>query len=222
MSLSLDAMRKVERHRFVPEELAPYAYRDHPLQIGHGQTISQPYIVALMTQSLALRPSDRVLEIGTGSGYQTAVLCEIAKHVYTIELVRPLGEAARERLTALGYSNVSFKIGDGYRGWPDHAPFDAIIVTAAPPEIPPELIEQLKEGGRIVVPVGVEQQELVVGFKKGGAPHQDTNSTRTIRPDASKQRVSCGPAAILAATTYRATADSPWLTVTTVWIPPRT
>lgn len=150
----LDAMRKVQRHRLVPEALAREAYDDRPLPIGHGQTISQPYIVALMTRLADVSPTDRVLEVGTGSGYQAAVLAELAGQVYTIEIVAPLAEQAARDLRALGYDNIEVKAGDGYAGWPEHAPFDAIVVTAAPERIPAPLLEQLKPGGRLVIPVG--------------------------------------------------------------------
>ncbi len=158
----LEAMSKVERHKFVPSRMVPFAYEDHALPIGHDQTISQPYIVALMTQLLQPDKEDIVLEIGTGSGYQAAILAELVKEVYTIEIVEPLGKQAKERLKDLGYKNVEVKIGDGYKGWPKKAPFDKIIVTAAPEEIPDPLIEQLKEGGRMVIPVGDRQQRLMV------------------------------------------------------------
>jgi len=158
----LDALRRVERHRFVPDRLRHRAYEDGPLAIGHEQTISQPYIVALMTEAARVRPGARVLEIGTGSGYQAAVLSLLAGHVYTIEIVEPLARQAEERLGALGYRNVTVRTGDGYRGWPERAPFDAILVTAAPPEIPQPLLDQLAVGGRLVAPVGEVDQELVV------------------------------------------------------------
>jgi protein-L-isoaspartate(D-aspartate) O-methyltransferase len=148
------AMGKVPRHRFVPAGEEGYAYADRPLAIGSGQTISQPFIVALMTDLMDVKPADKVLEIGTGSGYQAAVLSELARAVYTIEIVEPLGRDAAERLTQLGYRNVLAKTGDGYQGWPEHAPFDSIVVTAAAREVPPALIEQLKPGGRLVIPVG--------------------------------------------------------------------
>jgi len=164
----LEALRKVERHRFVPEGAIDHAYDDTPLRIGHGQTISQPYIVALMTEVLALDADDRVLEIGTGSGYQAAVLSLLVADVYSIEIIEALGEEARERLHALGYDNVHVRVGDGYRGWPEHAPFDKIIVTAAPESIPPKLVEQLAEGGRMVLPVGGGYQELVLVEKRDG------------------------------------------------------
>jgi len=158
--LVLSAMRKIQRHEFVPDNMKSDAYEDNPLPIGEGQTISQPYIVALMTELLGLKGGEKVLEIGTGSGYQAAILAEIAKEVYTIEIVRPLADSARERLSRLGYRNVVVKYGDGYKGWKEHAPFDGIIVTAAPDHIPQPLIEQLKVGGRMVIPVGSMFQEL--------------------------------------------------------------
>jgi protein-L-isoaspartate(D-aspartate) O-methyltransferase len=156
----LDAMSRVERHLFVPEEVRADAYADSPLPIGHGQTISQPYIVAFMTQSLAIEPHHRVLEIGTGSGYQAAILAELAKEVYTIEIVGPLGDRARRTLESLGYRNAHVRIGNGYLGWPEHAPYDRIMVTAAPDEIPPALVEQLQIGGLMAIPVGSVVQEL--------------------------------------------------------------
>ena len=168
----LGAMLKVERHRFVPFIVRAMAYNDSPLPIGHGQTISQPYIVAYMTEAARLNPEDRVLEVGTGSGYQAAVLAEIAREVYTIEIVEPLADDARQRLKELGYQNIFVKHGDGYKGWPEKSPFDVIVVTAAPEEIPPELIHQLKAGGRMVVPIGSFFQELYLvtrtesGFEK--------------------------------------------------------
>jgi protein-L-isoaspartate(D-aspartate) O-methyltransferase len=158
----LDAMRKVPRHLFVGEEDRSHAYEDHPLPIGGSQTISQPYIVALMTELLALPPRARVLEIGTGSGYQSAVLSEIASEVYSIEILPDLAKAAGDKLGELGYKNVTVRAGDGYRGWPEHAPFDGIIVTAAPQKIPEPLVDQLAPGGRMVIPVGGFFQELKV------------------------------------------------------------
>lgn len=168
----LDAMRKVERHLFVPPALQALAYFDEPLPIGHGQTISQPYIVAYMTEAARIGPGDRVLEIGTGSGYQSAVLAEIAKEVFTVEVVEPLASSAAGCLSGLGYKNINVRFSDGYRGWPEEAPFDAIIITAAPSEIPMEIAGQLKVGGRMVVPVGDFSQELCLitrdedGFKR--------------------------------------------------------
>ena len=150
----LEALREVPRKEFVPEELEAEAFADRPLPIGHGQTISQPYIVAIMTEMLGAGPDDRVLEIGTGSGYQAAVLSKVAERVYSIEVVEPLGLEAKERLERLGYENVEVRVGDGYKGWPEEAPFDRIILTAAPPEIPQALIDQLAPGGRLVAPEG--------------------------------------------------------------------
>ena len=162
-SMVLQAMRKVKRHLFVPFYAAHFAYQDSPLPIGHGQTISQPFIVAYMTEALHLKPEDRVLEIGTGSGYQAAILAEIVKEVYTIEIVPELAKEAEKRLQKLGYTNIKVKYGDGYQGWPEHQPFDAIIITAAPDAIPPKLVEQLKNpGGRMIVPVGSAYQELIL------------------------------------------------------------
>lgn len=148
------AMAKTPRHRFVPPQEEKNAYQNRPLPIGYGQTISQPYIVALMTDLMHLGSGDTVLEIGTGSGYQAAILAGLARAVYTIEIVEPLGRQAENRLKALGYGNVTVRVGDGYHGWSEHAPFDAIIVTAAASHIPPPLIRQLKPGGRLVIPVG--------------------------------------------------------------------
>lgn len=156
----LDAMLKVPRHLFVPKRERRRAYDDSPLPIGHGQTISQPYIVAFMTQELNVQSDHRVLEIGTGSGYQAAVLGELAKEVYTIEIVGPLAEQARETLATLAYNNITVRAGNGYLGWPEHAPFDRIMVTAAPDEVPPALVQQLKIGGLMAIPVGRGIQEL--------------------------------------------------------------
>jgi protein-L-isoaspartate(D-aspartate) O-methyltransferase len=149
----LEAMRAVPRHLFVPAEAAPLAYRNVALPIGHEQTISQPYVVALMTHLLDVKPGHRVLEVGTGSGYQAAVLSRLAGEVRTVEIVEPLATEAAERLRRLGYSNVTVKAGDGYRGWPEHAPFDRIMVTAGAPHVPRPLLDQLKPGGRLVIPV---------------------------------------------------------------------
>ncbi len=165
----LKVMEKVPRHRFVPDNLVANAYDDMPLPIGYGQTISQPYIVALMTQELNVGKGDKVLEIGTGSGYQAAILAELVKEVYTIEIVEPLAKSAEERLSREGYKNVNIKNADGYFGWPEKAPFDSIIITAAVNHIPPPLIEQLKEGGRLIIPLGStrEFQTLTLVTKKG-------------------------------------------------------
>jgi protein-L-isoaspartate(D-aspartate) O-methyltransferase len=166
----LQAMRDVPRHRFVPSSLQDVAYADCPLPIGHGQTISQPYVVAFMTQILEVRPEDKVLEIGTGCGYQAAVLARLAKQVYTIEIVKPLADEAQKLLAELGYTNIFIKAGDGFEGWPEHAPFDKIILTCAVQEIPPALIEQLMEGGRIIAPIGATAtvQQLIIATKQAG------------------------------------------------------
>jgi protein-L-isoaspartate(D-aspartate) O-methyltransferase len=158
----LDAMRRVPRHLFVPEDERVAAYGDHPLPIGFGQTISQPYIVAFMTEALDVHEDHRVLEIGTGSGYQAAVLGELAKEVFTIEIVEPLAERARATLEGLGYKNIHVRAGNGYAGWPEEAPFDRIMVTAAPEEIPPVLVQQLKVEGLMAIPVGTRDQVLKV------------------------------------------------------------
>lgn len=158
----LAALRKVPRHLFVPADQVRYAYEDHPLPIGSGQTISQPYIVAFMTEQLQLKGHEKVLEIGTGSGYQAAVLAEMSRRVYSIEIRPELATGALERMKAAGVENVSIRVADGYRGWPEEAPFDAIIVTAAPEAIPPPLLQQLTIGGRMVIPVGGFYQELKV------------------------------------------------------------
>ena len=165
--LVLGAMRTVPRHDFVPPAALAEAYGDHPVPIGHGQTVSQPYIVAFMTDSLGLKGGEKVLEVGTGSGYQAAVLAQAASAVYSIEIVGPLAEEARERMARLGYRNVFVRAGDGYKGWPEAAPFDAVIVTAAAPKVPEPLKQQLKDGGRLVIPVGDQSQELVVLTRRG-------------------------------------------------------
>ncbi len=165
--LTLAAMRKVPRHLFVPPAGLAQAYDDHPVPIGHGQTISQPYVVAFMTEVLGLRGGETVLEVGTGCGYQAAVLAEIAARVYTIEIVAPLAAEAQERLKRLGYGNVAVRAGDGYLGWPEAAPFDAVVVTAAAPRIPDPLRQQLRDGGRLILPVGEDWQELVLVTRRG-------------------------------------------------------
>ncbi len=162
----LRVMSQTPRHRFVPEEYEQQAYSDQPLPIGEGQTISQPYIVGLMTQLLRLEGDEKVLEIGTGSGYQAAILAQLAKKVYTIEIKEKLARTARERLSREGYKNVTVKHGDGYKGWEEHAPFDRIILTAAPKEVPSALVDQLAKGGRMVLPVGEFYQRLKVLTKK--------------------------------------------------------
>jgi protein-L-isoaspartate(D-aspartate) O-methyltransferase len=166
----LDAMARIPRHLFVEERLRERAYADYPLPIGDGQTISQPYVVALMTEALRLRPGDRVLEIGTGSGYQAAVLAEIVKDVYTIEIRKSLADMAEKRFREFGYKNVKVKYADGYFGWEEYAPFDAIIITASANHIPPPLIRQIKEGGRLIIPLGntVYYQMLTLLTKKKG------------------------------------------------------
>jgi protein-L-isoaspartate(D-aspartate) O-methyltransferase len=166
----LQAMTEVPRHEFVPNSLRPYAYADGPLPIGHGQTISQPFVVAFMTQALELSKEDSVLEVGTGSGYQAAILGKLAKEVYTIEIVQPLAETAKGVLSKLGFENVHVRFGDGYMGWPEKAPFEAIIVTCAPDHVPEPLTSQLKEGGRLVIPVGEAGgvQQLILLRKRNG------------------------------------------------------
>lgn len=174
------AMQKVERHRFVPSGLAAVAYLNRPLPIGYGQTISQPFIVALMTDLMEVRAGDKVLEIGTGSGYQAAILAEMANSVYSIEIIAPLGRESGELLKSLGYRNVKTRVGDGYYGWPEAAPFDAIIVTAAASHVPPPLLKQLKTGGRIVIPLGTQfmtQYLMLVEKQQDG-----TLTTRQILP----------------------------------------
>ena len=166
----LSAMRQVRRHIYIPEDHRPGSdpYGDHPCPIGHGQTISQPYIVAYMTEKMEIQPGEKVLEVGTGSGYQAAILSELGAEVYTIEIIPALAEHARRTLTAEGYTNVQVRIGDGYKGWPEEAPFKVIIVTCAPDNIPPRLLEQLDDGGRMVIPVGSGVQSLAMLSKDGG------------------------------------------------------
>ncbi|MEJ8850701.1 protein-L-isoaspartate(D-aspartate) O-methyltransferase [Variovorax rhizosphaerae] len=173
-------MRTIPRHEFVPADQLPFAYQNRPLPIGHGQTISQPYIVALMTDLARPEPGHKVLEVGTGSGYQAAVLSPLVSAIYTIEIVEPLGVQATRRLEKLGYANVHVRLGDGYNGWEEHAPFDAILVTAAASHIPPPLVRQLKPGGRMVIPVGPAfmVQQLMLVQKNGDG----TVSTRQILP----------------------------------------
>jgi len=178
------ALAKVERHRLVPREQQSAAYANRPLPIGSGQTISQPYIVALSTDLLAPKPDHVVLEVGTGSGYQAAVLAEVVKQVYTIELIDSLGRTAAQRLAEMGYRNVEVRIGDGYAGWPERAPFDGIVVTAAAPKIPPALIAQLKPGGRMVIPVGgdgfIQYLKLVVKRADGGYDEREVIPVRFV------------------------------------------
>ena len=185
----LDAMRRVPRHLYVPESERDRAYEDRPLPIGHDQTISQPYVVAFMTRSLDLDGDERVLEIGTGSGYQAAILGELAREVYSIEIVAPLAERAKKDLAKQGYENVHVRTGDGYRGWPEHAPFDAIIVTAAPDHVPEPLVEQLAVGGRMIVPVGSLFQELLFLTKdEEGVERQRTLPVRFVPMTGEAQR----------------------------------
>lgn len=177
----LKAMRKVPRHRFVPAPVQEMAYNDHALPIGSGQTISQPYIVAYMTEAADISPGETVLEIGTGSGYQAAILGEVAREVYTIEIIPELAESARNTLTELGYANVHAKTGNGYLGWPEHAPFDAILVTAAPDQVPQALVDQLALGGRMVVPVGeIVQNMMIIRKTRNGVVERRTIPVRFV------------------------------------------
>ena len=177
----LDAMQTVPRHLFIPEAGRGEAYEDSPVPIGHGQTISQPYIVAFMTQALQIEAGDRVLEIGTGCGYQAAVLATLARQVYSIEIIAPLAERARDTLSSLGYRNIEVRTGNGYFGWPEEAPFDRIMVTAAPDEVPSALVEQLKIGGLMAVPVGTLMQELrILRRTHGGTETIDTLPVRFV------------------------------------------
>jgi protein-L-isoaspartate(D-aspartate) O-methyltransferase len=187
----MTAMAKVPRHQFVPAEQQRYAYDNRPLSIGLGQTISQPFIVALMTDLLELSPAHRVLEVGTGSGYQAAVLAELAREVYTIEIVEPLAKQAAARLAALGYRNVTVRSGDGYRGWPEHTPYDAIMVTAGALEVPPALIQQLKPGGKLVIPVGpqsiAQQLRVIEKDASGKVTTRDVLAVRFVPLTRDKQ-----------------------------------
>lgn len=177
----LAALRRVPRHRFVPDSHARFAYADRPLPIGHGQTISQPAVVAFMTEALELQGREKVLEIGTGSGYQAAVLAELAERVFTIELVEPLAKQAAQRLAELGYVNVTVQAGDGYRGWPEEAPFDAIIVTAATDQVPQPLLDQLALGGRLILPLGDFFQKLTLYHRtKDGYERTDLIPVRFV------------------------------------------
>ncbi len=166
----IEAMREVPRHEFVPDNWKEYSYSDGPLPIGEGQTISQPYIVAIMTELLDIGEGDKILEIGTGSGYQAAVLSKMGCMVYTVEIIEQLTENAKKVIERLGYSNVHFKVGDGYEGWQENSPYDAIVVTASPPEIPQPLLDQLKTGGKLVLPVGHDHQELELITKTESGP----------------------------------------------------
>lgn len=189
----LAAMEMVPRREFVLSNLADQAHEDYPLPIGYGQTISQPYIVALMTQLLRLRRGDRVLEVGTGSGYQAAILSLLTDQIYTVEIVVPLAVDARARLRRLGYTHVQVKVGDGYDGWPEHAPYDAIVVTAAPREIPQPLIDQLADGGRLVIPVGpADANQTLWKIEKHGQTVASTNVTGVLFVPFTRQNPSRG------------------------------
>jgi len=175
----MDVVGKVPRHEFVPLELQPYAYINRPLPIGYGKTISQPFIVAVMTDLLDIGPNDIVLEVGTGLGYQSAILAELARRVYSVEIIEELAVRARQRLGRQGYTNVEIKLGNGYHGWPEHAPFDKVIVTAAPDLIPPPLINQLKAGGKMMIPAGLADSQQLILLEKDA---DGTISTREILP----------------------------------------
>ncbi len=177
----LTAMGKVPRHVFVPEPLRGQAYNDYPLPIGYDQTISQPFIVAFMTEQIEPKPEDKVLEIGTGSGYQAAILAELVREVYTIEIVDPLARSAEAVLKGLGYTNVTVKAGDGYQGWPEAAPFDAIIVTCAPDHVPQPLVDQLKEGGRMIIPVGGAGRDQKLYILRKSAGKLETRAVLPVR-----------------------------------------
>jgi protein-L-isoaspartate(D-aspartate) O-methyltransferase len=185
----LTAMRKVPRHRFVPAEVTHMAYNDHAVPIGSGQTISQPYIVAYMTEAAEISPRDKVLEIGTGSGYQAAILGEVAREVYTIEIIPELADGARKTLGELGYTNVHAKAGNGYLGWPESAPFDAILVTAAPDEVPQALVDQLAPGGKMVIPVGeIVQNMMIIEKTRSGVVERRTIPVRFVPMTGKPQR----------------------------------
>jgi protein-L-isoaspartate(D-aspartate) O-methyltransferase len=185
----LTAMRKVPRHRFVPAEVMRMAYNDHAVPIGSGQTISQPYIVAYMTEAAEISPGDKVLEIGTGSGYQAAILGEVAREVYTIEIIPELADGARRTLAELGYTNVHAKTGNGYLGWPESAPFDAILVTAAPDQVPQALVDQLAPGGRMVIPVGeIVQNMMIIEKTQNGVIERRTIPVRFVPMTGKPQR----------------------------------
>ncbi|MFQ5959265.1 MAG: protein-L-isoaspartate(D-aspartate) O-methyltransferase [Alphaproteobacteria bacterium] len=177
----MSVMEKVARHQFVPFELRHLAYGDHPLPIGYDKTISQPFMVALMTDLLDVQPSDRVLEVGTGLGYQAGVLAEVAERVYSVEIIEELAAGARKRLDALGYTRVETRVGDGSRGWPEHGPFDKVIVTAAPELIPPPLIAQIKPGGRMVIPAGLEDDQKLLLVEKSAAGKLSTSELLPVR-----------------------------------------
>ena len=177
----LDAMAQIPRHEFVPVELRSFAYEDTPLPIGYGKTISQPFIVALMTDLLDLRPDDIVLEVGTGLGYQTAILAELAGTIYSLDIIEELSAEADRRLQQHGYSNFNTRVGDGYLGWPDHAPFDKVIVTAAPDLIPPPLIEQLKPGGKMVIPTGTPDAQQLMLVRKTAEGRLETEDILPVR-----------------------------------------
>jgi len=177
----MEVMAKVPRHEFVPLELQPHAYANTPLPIGFGKTVSQPFIVAAMTDLLQLAPTDKVLEIGTGAGYQAAILAELAQSVYSVEIIEELAQGARRRLARQGYTNIEIRIGDGGRGWPEHAPFDKIIVTAAPDLIPPALIYQLKAGGRMVVPAGLADEQQLILLEKDADGRISTRNIMAVR-----------------------------------------
>jgi protein-L-isoaspartate(D-aspartate) O-methyltransferase len=179
--LVLKALDKVPRHLFIPTELRAQSYQNHPVEIGYGQTISQPLIVAMMTDALNVKPDHKILEIGTGSGYQAAVLSKLAHEVYSIEIVEELAVRTQKLLTSLGYSNIHTKIGDGTKGWKEFAPYDGIIATAAARELPPELTSQLKDGGVLVIPIGGDHQQLKIFEKRGGILHErDLGSVRFV------------------------------------------